>query len=441
MTGMAVRRALLLVALAAAPRAAAQLTGDYQANASLYGMQLRADLLADYDRLLPPTSARSTSYSAAGTDVGLQVRFFKISSVEVAYGTMSLKVWVRMRWSDTRLTWDPAAYGGLTHTYFNGDSLGSEVAELWLPDITPYNAKEGFVSTLEPSLVRVSHTGDIFWSRPGTLDILCKFSGLANFPFDTLRCKAEFGGWALSGGVQGIELYDGGYAWSSQEETQGETYQEYRITAVTATRTNYEYDCCPNEPWPVVVYEVSMRRSQHFYWTLVLVPGILITILSFFVFMTDTGSADALGYGIGVIVVNLLSNIVLVGILPLCGETKWIDVFAILNTFFCCISLFESSLNIVRAPPSARTRSARRAAPRRAPVSPPARPPPPPRCSRIATRTTSSRSCWWSCALASETAPAPPCAGTASRRRRPPRPRRRRMRTSTGCGTSSRPAQ
>ena len=32
-------------------------------------------------------------------------------------------------------------------------------------------------------------------------------------------------------------------------------------------------------------------------YTQVLVPGVLITFLSFFVFLTDSGSADALGYG------------------------------------------------------------------------------------------------------------------------------------------------
>jgi len=51
-----------------------------------------------------------------------------------------------------------------------------------------------------------------------------------------------------------------------------------------------------------------MERSLSFYMTLVIFPGVLITFLSFFVFMADTDSADALGYGIGVIVVNLLST-------------------------------------------------------------------------------------------------------------------------------------
>ena len=64
-------------------------------------------------------------------------------------------------------------------------------------------------------------------------------------------------------------------------------------------------------------------------------------------FFSDTSSADALGYGIGVIVVNLLSNFILVGMLPICGELLWVDVYATMNTFFCCASLFESAFSIM----------------------------------------------------------------------------------------------
>ena len=41
------------------------------------------------------------------------------------------------------------------------------------------------------------------------------------------------------------------------------------------------------------------------------------------------------------IVVNLLGNIVLIDMLPVCGEMIWIDVFLLVNTFFCCVSLVQ----------------------------------------------------------------------------------------------------
>ena len=49
-----------------------------------------------------------------------------------------------------------------------------------------YNAISGFTSSLEPAFATVTSNGDVFHSRPGTLEALCKFSGLVAFPFDQL---------------------------------------------------------------------------------------------------------------------------------------------------------------------------------------------------------------------------------------------------------------
>ena len=54
---------------------------------------------------------------------------------------------------------------------------------------------------------------------PGTIHLICQFSGLVNFPFDEVGCRAELGGWILSGEHQGIRLLDGGYSLNTQEAT------------------------------------------------------------------------------------------------------------------------------------------------------------------------------------------------------------------------------
>ena len=118
---------------------------NYRADANLHVARLRRDLLSSptFDRHVAPTSDRNASatagtraYSASGTDVQLQVRFFKVMEVKAAAGSMRLKVWLRTSWTDDRLAWDPAEYGGITETFFNGESIyNSEVTEIWLPDL------------------------------------------------------------------------------------------------------------------------------------------------------------------------------------------------------------------------------------------------------------------------------------------------------------------
>ena len=138
---------------------------------------------------------------------------------------------------------------------------------------------------------------------------MCKFSGLSAFPFDTLRCQLEFGGWLMSGGHQGIRLDGVGFSFSPQEATSGSSYQEYTIANVTAVLVNNVYPCCPNEPWPAVLYTVSLHRATSFYVLVIIAPTIIITLLSFAVFFLPTNAGDALGFGITIIVVVILMQV------------------------------------------------------------------------------------------------------------------------------------
>ena len=88
------------------------LSPDYQKSYSNYASLLHAEMLKSYNKAIPPISGRSATYSQAGTDVQIQLRFFKLESVDAARGNMRIKVWLRMKWVDQRLQWHPAKYGG-----------------------------------------------------------------------------------------------------------------------------------------------------------------------------------------------------------------------------------------------------------------------------------------------------------------------------------------
>ena len=201
--------------------------------------------------------------------------------------------------------------------------------------------------SLEPVYATVSSDGTVFFSRPGTLEVMCKFSGLVAFPYDKLKCQIEFGGWALGGGQMGIQLQDDGYQFSNQEATSGSSYTEYTINAVDVKYFNYAYDCCPNDPWPVALYTITLNRAGAFYLLIVIFPGIAITLCAFAVFWSDTSSADALGYGAAMIMANILSQIALLDMLPICGEILWLDIFTLVNTLFCVLALLQSGFSIM----------------------------------------------------------------------------------------------
>ena len=98
------------------------------------------------------------------------------------------------------------------------------------------------------------------------MDVLCQFSGLVRFPFDQLGCRIELGGWMYSGAHQGIQMYNGGVSLSKQEVTARNSYQEMTVADVNCTVANYFYECCPNEPWPVIIWDFSLTRASWYYF-------------------------------------------------------------------------------------------------------------------------------------------------------------------------------
>jgi len=331
----------------------AQGSQQYTANYSGIASQLRSDLLSNYDKIVPPVSNRTQAIYSSGSDVELEVRFFKIETINAAEGGIRIKVWLRMLWVDERLSWDPNAYQGLTHTHFWCEGpVGGETSEIWTPDVTPYNSREGIVHSLDPAVASVDHTGAVFYSRPGALDVLCRFSGLVAFPFDNLTCTVEFGGWMYSGAVQGLTprvTAEGlGYSFGGQESTSGSSYQEFSIVGIETVPQNFAYSSAAGaEPWPIIEYQITLQRQSDFYVVVIIVPVIITTLLAFVVFFAPTDAADALGYGISVIVVVILQRVVLSAFLPVCGELLWVDVFIAVNSLFCMLALFQSGLNIL----------------------------------------------------------------------------------------------
>jgi hypothetical protein len=163
-----------------------------------------------------------------------------------------------MSWTDPRLAWDPAAYGGITQTHFNGDFWNADAA-IWVPDLQPYNTMEGIASTLEATMATVSSDGAVFYSRPGMLVLMCKYSGLVAFPYDRLKCSFELGGWSWDGTQQNMTLRNGGYSFSAQEVTSGSSYEEYTLDPnPEVTLHTYYYS---GTPWPVALYTLAFERA------------------------------------------------------------------------------------------------------------------------------------------------------------------------------------
>ena len=233
-----------------------------------------------------------------GTDVMMQIRFVQVVSVEPTSGLMALKVWVRMQWVDARLAWDPAAFGNVSEVVAAAvaDDSESETNEVWVPDVTLYNGHGAYSGMLEAARPIVYSDGTVFLSRAGTLEVLCKYSGLVAFPFDTLKCQFDVGSWSYDVRFQEIVAFptmsngcergfvelafaDQGAPCSpireglGRGETVGDSYNEFHVKGVTAYNQSLHYPISP-QPYSVVVYRVSLDRASNFYVLIVIIPDI-----------------------------------------------------------------------------------------------------------------------------------------------------------------------
>ena len=275
-----------ILLLASATNFRGQLAHDY----STYASAIREHIFkrnANYESLqvVPPISNRTDVYSIdgsqtqrlysrAGTVVSVGLRVFKIVDVNPSNGELSLKVWYRLQWRDERLSWNPKAFGDVTQVYMRAADSGPGAAtEIWVPDVIVYNSGTGTGASLEPAVATVDFDGTVFWSRPGVLHLLCAFTGLNNFPYDTLVCPVDLGGWLISPAQQGLALLDEGIALPEGDPTERSarsTYSQWSLLNATAAIEYFEYPAFPGVPWPIVSAVVTLQRDAGLFYLSVL---------------------------------------------------------------------------------------------------------------------------------------------------------------------------
>ena len=109
--------------------------GQWTYNYTSWSTALREHLLGDssgYDKVVVPTSTRRNAHFESGTDVAMQVRFFKVDFVDSGTGSMQIKIWLRLAWQDSRLSWNPDQWGGLYTIEVNSPELEETEVRAWL---------------------------------------------------------------------------------------------------------------------------------------------------------------------------------------------------------------------------------------------------------------------------------------------------------------------
>merc|ERR1711871_409530 len=245
-----------------------------------------------------------------------------------------------------------------------GEAGDLENSLIWTPDIELYNNEEtmwkgsigarlGMVYACWNGNPSRGGCGAVFWSRPGLLKALCKYSGLELFPQDELSCELEISSWAIDGRFQDIipRAADGGVSWIDNPNsdavaglTAGSGFQDYTIKDITNKRLAVFYDCCPTSPFAEIVYNVVFTRSQQYYLYKLLIPSMMLSCTSFITFWMDPIVGERFQFNIVTILAMLMNEVTAMTMMPTCNEKVLMDYMSIVSMLFGIVSLVETAV-------------------------------------------------------------------------------------------------
>ncbi|KAH9282768.1 Acetylcholine receptor subunit beta-like 1 [Echinococcus granulosus] len=234
--------------------------------------------------------------------VNLGLCMIKLIHIDERRQVMKSNVWLPMVWRDYQLTWDPAKYGGLK-------VIRVPHNKVWKPDIVLFNNADGNYEVVwQPNLL-VHYDGSILWMPPAVYESSCAID-VEYFPFDEQECEMKFGSWAFDasrislGFYSSLDFVDLSDYWRSGT---------WDLVDVPARIVN-TYSGGVNNTY--IVYTIKLRRKTLFYTVNLIVPCVMLSLLSIFVFYLPSDAGEKVTLAISIVVALVVFLILVSKILP-----------------------------------------------------------------------------------------------------------------------------
>ncbi|XP_042295528.1 neuronal acetylcholine receptor subunit alpha-7-like isoform X1 [Sceloporus undulatus] len=266
----------------------------------MHQRQLLKDLMEDYTPLERPVGD-----DAQPITVHFTLSLMQIMDVDEKNQVLTTNVWLQMYWYDHYLRWNESEYPGVKSLRFSPDRL-------WTPDILLYNsANEEFDSTFHTHIL-VNSSGYCQWLPPGILKSTCRID-VRWFPFDTQKCDLKFGSWTYDGWLLDLRMLE--------TDTSGYVANgEWDLMGVPGTQNKVFYECC-REPYLDVTFAVTMRRRTLYYALNMLVPCLLLSAMTFLVFLLPADSGEKISLGITVLLSLTVFMLLVAEVMPATSDS------------------------------------------------------------------------------------------------------------------------
>ncbi|XP_043287466.1 acetylcholine receptor subunit alpha-like 1 [Venturia canescens] len=276
------------------------------ASANPDAKRLYDDLLSNYNRLIRPVGNNSDRLT-----VKMGLRLSQLIDVNLKNQIMTTNVWVEQEWNDYKLKWNPEEYGGV-------ETLHVPSEHIWLPDIVLYNNADGNYEVTIMTKAILHHSGKVTWKPPAIYKSFCEIN-VEYFPFDQQTCFMKFGSWTYDGYT--VDLRHLKQREESNDIEVGIDLTDYYISVewdilkVPAKRNERFYICC-EEPYPDIIFDITLRRKTLFYTVNLIIPCVGISFLSVLVFYLPSDSGEKVSLSISILLSLTVFFLLLVEIIP-----------------------------------------------------------------------------------------------------------------------------
>ncbi|CAF0813699.1 unnamed protein product [Didymodactylos carnosus] len=270
--------------------------------------------------------------------VHFSIALLQLISVVEKEQVMKTNVWLQVKWYDYQLQWNPEKYGGI-------GSIRVPPDKVWTPDLVLFNNADGKYEASYKCNVVIYSNGDMNWVPPAIYKSSC-YIDVKFFPFDQQTCELRFGSWTYDHRQMNFTYYE--------EDQRKVTVKDYvvsgswdlidgpmsiqdeansRLSSSSLTSSTQRALSLSNSSTESSVTEVRLdqadardrvefvcklviRRKTLFYTINLIVPTVLISFLSIFVFYLPTDAGEKMTLSISILLALVVFLLLISKILP-----------------------------------------------------------------------------------------------------------------------------
>ncbi|XP_075241423.1 acetylcholine receptor subunit beta-like 2 isoform X2 [Convolutriloba macropyga] len=295
--------------------------------------ELESDLFENYRRFVKPRDNQSEPVVVHYTSVVQQ-----LVDVEVETQRVTLVFWMNMMWKDDFLQWDPKEYEDLKTVYINPNRL-------WIPDIVIANRedKNPIIEEVTQILAAVSYNGMVSWFKPMSVCVQCEMN-TRNFPWDRQTCMFAIGS---------FNYFDRDIQLNLVSISEGVNLIEHPEWSLVSTKPDKKwipvFDHVTNQVRDKhgIYFEVDFVRKPRFYVIIIVIPTILISLVSMFVFLLPNSSSEKITFSMSMMLSFYINLLTVANNIPNTSKHyPYIGYYYLTCIFLIASSLFQTALTL-----------------------------------------------------------------------------------------------